>query len=102
MLHCINFLASKSTGEIRSAMKSQGLFEFRDNLLMQLLKFNLGSSNLFDIMKDFSFGAIANQPRFRDAHIIDYLVRIFLQNADYQNLQVQPTSYFSLIKFFSC
>lgn len=89
MLHCINLLASKNTGEIRSAMKTQNLFEFRDNLLMQLLKFNLKSTNLYNIMKDFSFEAISNQSKFREAHIISYLVRIFLQNADYLNLQVK-------------
>ena len=88
MLHCINILASKNTGEIRSAMKTQNLFEFRDNLLMQLLKFNLKSTSLYNIMKDFSFEAIANQSKFREAHIISYLVRILLTNEDYLNLQV--------------
>lgn len=87
MLRCINYLASKSTGEIRSVMKNQNLFEFRDSLLMQLLKSNLGSDSLYKIMKDFSFGTIANQSKFKDDHMIYYLIRIFLQGGEL-NLQV--------------
>ena len=64
MLHCINLLASRSTGEIRSAMKTQNLFEFRDKLLIQLLKFNLKSSSLYNSLKDFCFlQPCTNQPK---------------------------------------
>mmetsp|Transcript_30779 Transcript_30779/g.28003 ORF Transcript_30779/g.28003 Transcript_30779/m.28003 type:complete len:202 (+) Transcript_30779:3497-4102(+) len=88
LLHSINTLASKNSGEVRSAMKSEKLFEFRDKLLMQLLRFDLKSTSLYNILKDFSFEALANQSKFRESHTIAYLIKILIQTKDYLNLQL--------------
>jgi len=88
VLHCINILASKNSGEIRSAMKSEKMFEFRDTLLMDLLSCDLKSTILYNIIKDFSFEGLANQSKFRESHAIDYLIRYFVNNPDYFSLQV--------------
>lgn len=86
LLHTINTLASKNSGEVRSTMKTEKLFEFRDKLLMQLLRFDLKSTSLYSILKDFSFEALANQNKFRESHTIAYLIKILTQNGDYLNL----------------
>ena len=88
MLYCINLLASKNSGEVRSIMKSAGYFEFRDTLLIQILKFDLSQSNLYAILKDFSFEAIANQSKFKESQTIAILLKIFLNSQNYPNLQV--------------
>jgi hypothetical protein len=88
VLHCINILASKNSGDIRSTMKTEKMFEFRDSLLMDLLSYDLKSTTLFSIIKDFSFEGIANQSKFRESHAIAYLIRYLIKNPDYLNLQV--------------
>ena len=47
---CINLWASKNSGEVRSHMKSSGLFDLRDNLIIQILKFEFKSDDFIDIL----------------------------------------------------
>lgn len=88
IFHCINILASKNSGEIRSAMKNNKLFEFRDHIVMEVIRFNLKSTTLHEIIKGFTFETISGSSKFRESHIISFLLKFLIENQEFQLLQI--------------
>src|SRR3990167_7043655 len=75
-LNHINLLAYQNTAEIRAKMKTHGLFEVRDNLILHLLR-GISEQNTIHFIQNFSFHSIANQPKFRENNGICYLLQLF-------------------------
>ena len=88
MMQCINILASKNSGEIRSQMKSLGLFDMRDILLMQILRFEIKSDRFHKILEGFSFETLSNQSKFKESHSLAYLLKILMEQSYNISLQV--------------
>jgi len=88
MMQCINILASKNSGEIRSQMKSLGLFDMRDLLLMQILRFEIKSDRFHKILEGFSFETLANQSKFKESHSLAYLLKILMEQNYNNSLQL--------------
>lgn len=87
MMQCINILASKNSGEIRSQMKSLGLFDMRDALLKQILRHEIKSDRFDKILEGFSFESLVNQSKFKDSHSLAYLLKILMEQ--YNNISLQ-------------
>lgn len=97
-MQCINILASKNTGELRSQMKTLGLFELRDNLLMLILRYEIKTEKFHKILEGFSFENLANQSKFKESHSLAYLLKILTDKNNSSALQVKYLDK----KFFYC
>ena len=87
-MQSINVLASKNSGDIRSLMKSLNLFDLRDNLLMQIIKFDIKSDRFHKILEGFSFESLANQNKFKESHSLAYLLKMLIMQSENPALQV--------------
>lgn len=99
-MQCINILASKNTGELRSQMKALGLFELRDNLLMLILKYEIKTEKFHKILEGFSFENLANQNKFKESHSLAYLLKILTDKSNSSALQVKYLIIFYSINFY--
>lgn len=88
LMQCINILASKNSGEIRSQMKSLGLFSLREGLLMQILRFEIKNDRFHKILEGFSFESLANQSKFKESHSLAYLLKILIEQKNNTSLQL--------------
>jgi hypothetical protein len=88
VMQLINSLASVNTPAVRSLMKSCGYFEFRDNLLIYMLRAELQPEELKILFTSFSFETIASQAKFRDAGGLFYVLKILIEQASDHDLQL--------------
>lgn len=88
LMQCINILASKNSGEIRSQMKNLGLFSLREGLLMQILRFEIKNDRFHKILEGFSFESLANQSKFKESHSLAYLLKILIEQKNNPSLQL--------------
>ncbi|ORY01541.1 hypothetical protein K493DRAFT_334919 [Basidiobolus meristosporus CBS 931.73] len=73
----INHLACQNNPAIRTVMKSTGLFNIRDGIIINVLQAEFASGEQAEFIENFSFEMIADQPKFRESNGILFLLRIF-------------------------
>lgn len=88
ILQCINKMASKNTGSIRLMMKSNNLFEIRDNLLISTLRQEIQPQILLKTLEGVSFEALSQHNKFRESQAISNLLKILIENKDDISLQI--------------
>jgi hypothetical protein len=74
---CLNQIACHTAAETRNIMKTIGLFNIRDTLIINLLQADLSTLEQMDVFGKFSFEMLADQPRFRESHGLLLLMRAF-------------------------
>ena len=79
IMHLVNNLACSSTPTIRSQMKSLGLFDLRDGLLIYMLRSEVSSEEMQELLVNFSLEGLASQSKFRDSQAIFYLLKWLLE-----------------------
>ena len=68
-------------------MKSLGLFDMRDILLMQILRFEIKSDRFHKILEGFPFETLATQNKFKESHSLAYLLKILMEQ--HYNISLQ-------------
>jgi len=82
-------MVCSSTPEIRSLLKSIGLLDLRDDIVIQLLEGqNFSFEEQMQFVKRFSFGLVADQPKFRESNGLLFLLRILLLAGHDRSFQV--------------
>jgi len=89
IMNSITLLASCNTMEVRNHIKQSGLFEIRDNILMQVVKHDMTEDTLYLLLSKYSFETLAMQSKFRDSHSIAYLVKHLLTSIECPKIQKQ-------------
>lgn len=83
VLTLINDLAYENNAEIRAKMKSAGLFDIRDSIIIHILCGGISSSATAYFVYNYQFQSIASQPKFRDQNNgVAYLLHIFLNSGE--------------------
>lgn len=70
----INVLASQNTSEMRTRMKSVGLFNERDELLLRLLRLPMDSAARFAALSQLSLDVIALDAKFRSSNALEHVL----------------------------
>jgi hypothetical protein len=78
---CINHLACHNNIEVRASMKATGLFDIRDEILLNLLQADLPDAQYDSLIRQFSFELVADQPKFRETNGLLCLLRMFFKTA---------------------
>ncbi len=94
MIECISELTSKNSAGIRKLIMTVGCFEFKDDLLIQILKFEEKNAKLFHIFGGFQFKQLAQSSKFKKAKGIVYLLKLLLEYQSSRNIQLQILSIF--------
>ena len=82
LISTVNNLVLHNTPAIRLGMRTAGLLDARDDLLIVLLQADLTPERA-EFLRAFAFESIADQPRFRDANGLLFLLRhLGRSNAD--------------------
>lgn len=84
---CINQLSAHNNATIRAAMKTIGLFDVRDEIVLRLLRADLCSSDISAYLSSFPFEHVANQSKFRDQQGLLLVLRLFHRSAADRTLQ---------------
>jgi len=74
LIATVNTLVQHNTPAVRLCMRMAGLFDARDDLLIGLLQADLPSDRA-ELFRSLPFESVADQPRFRDANGLLYLLR---------------------------
>ncbi|CAK92501.1 unnamed protein product (macronuclear) [Paramecium tetraurelia] len=86
LFQIINLMASKNSPEIRSVLKQLNLFEFRDNLALQIIKYKMEPQQLMDILSGVPFAQLCNSRNFKESHCMAYLLQRLIQHKDHFGL----------------
>ena len=74
LISTVNHLVMQNTPAVRLSMRAAGLLDARDDLLIVLLQVDLTAERA-EFLRSFAFESVADQPRFRDANGLLFLLR---------------------------
>ena len=88
MIEVINELASKNSGDIRKILMDSNFFDFKDELFIQTLKYQIKQQKLIKILEGFNFKELVQNARFKKNNCYFYLLKMFFENNGDQSLQI--------------
>lgn len=83
----INAMAKHNNSSIRMQMKSSGLFDIRDDIVINILQTDVSFEQLEEFLEVFSFEQVADHPHFRDSNGLLLMINLFLRSRDKNLLQ---------------
>ncbi|KAM3140125.1 hypothetical protein pb186bvf_007678 [Paramecium bursaria] len=88
LLQVINLMASKNSPDIRTLMKSLGYLEIRDNLAIQVMRYNIPPDEIMSLLSGIAFAQICNLKQFKENHCLAYLLKRLIQHKDHFGLTI--------------
>ena len=70
---------SSNTRQVRTIMKTSGLFELRDNMIMDILLSKTYPQEFVEVLTNYSLETVAALAKFREQHVIEHLLQYLLE-----------------------
>lgn len=67
-------------------MKELKLFEIRDGLLIDILRYKIDGETLMQVLEGISFESLSKLSKFRDSKAVASLIKNLIEHKNHQNL----------------